>query len=74
MLFDSGIRSGQDVLKALGRGAHGCLIGRAYLYGLAANGERGVRQALDIIRAELEVAMTLTGMSDVREVPRSVIA
>src|SRR5712672_3585183 len=54
VLFDGGIRSGHDVLKALARGAHGCLIGRAYLYGLAANGEAGVRQALDIIRAELE--------------------
>ena len=39
LLFDGGIRSGQDVLKALARGAHGCMIGRAYLYGLAANGE-----------------------------------
>lgn len=74
VLFDGGIRSGQDVLKALGRGAHGCLTGRAHLYGLAANGEAGVRQALDIIRAELEVAMTLTGVRDVREVSRAVIA
>ncbi len=74
VLFDSGIRSGQDVLKALARGAHGCLIGRAYLYGLAANGEAGVRQALDILRAELEVAMTLTGTRDVRNVSRDVIA
>src|SRR6185369_14246747 len=47
VLFDGGIRSGHDVLKALARGAHGCMIGRAYLYGLAANGEAGVRQALD---------------------------
>ncbi len=52
VLFDGGIRSGQDVLKALGRGARGCLIGRAHLYGLAAGGEAGVRRALDIIRAE----------------------
>ncbi len=74
VLFDGGIRSGQDVLKALAHGAHGCLIGRAYLYGLAAGGEAGVRQALDIIRAELEVALTLTGMRDVREVSCEVIA
>ncbi len=74
VLFDGGIRSGLDVLKALGRGAHGCLIGRAYLYGLAANGEAGVRQALDILRAELEVAMTLTGTRDVRAVKGDVIA
>ena len=74
VLFDGGIRSGQDVLKALGRRAHGCLIGRAHLYGLAANGEAGVRQAVDIIRAELEVAMTLTGLHDIREVSRAVVA
>jgi L-lactate dehydrogenase (cytochrome) len=74
VLFDGGIRSGQDVLKALARGAHGCLIGRAHLYGLAAGGEAGVRQALDIIRAELEVALTLTGVRDVREVSRVVLA
>jgi L-lactate dehydrogenase (cytochrome) len=54
--------------------AHGCLIGRAHLYGLAANGEAGVRQAVDIIRAELEVAMTLTGLRDIREVSRAVVA
>ena len=73
VLFDGGIRSGQDVLKALASGAHGCLIGRAHLYGLAANGEAGVRQALDIIRAELEVALTLTGVRDVRQVSSDVI-
>jgi L-lactate dehydrogenase (cytochrome) len=74
VLFDGGIRSGQDVLKALARGARGCLIGRAQLYGLAAGGEAGVRQALDIIRAELEVAMTLTGTRDVRSVTSDVLA
>ena len=74
VLFDGGIRSGQDVLKALGRGAHGCLLGRAYLYGLAAGGEAGVRQALEIIRAELEVAMTLTGTRDIGAVKGEVLA
>jgi L-lactate dehydrogenase (cytochrome) len=74
VLFDGGIRSGQDVLKALGRGARGCLIGRAQLYGLAAGGEAGVRRALDIIRAELEVAMTLTGTCDIRAVKGEVLA
>ena len=54
--------------------AHGCLIGRAHLYGLAANGEAGVRQAVDIIHADLEVAMTLTGLHDIREVSRAVVA
>ncbi|MGH6768714.1 MAG: alpha-hydroxy acid oxidase [Xanthobacteraceae bacterium] len=74
VLFDSGVRSGQDVLKALASGARGCLIGRAFLYGLAAGGEAGVRRALDLIRAELEVAMALTGTRDVRAVSRDVIA
>jgi L-lactate dehydrogenase (cytochrome) len=74
ILFDSGIRSGQDVLKALARGARGCLIGRAFLYGLAASGEAGVRRALEVIRAELEVSMALTGTRDVRAVSADVIA
>ncbi|MBO0758052.1 MAG: alpha-hydroxy-acid oxidizing protein, partial [Bradyrhizobiaceae bacterium] len=59
VLFDSGIRSGQDVLKALALGARGCLIGRAYLYGLAAMGGRGVSTALDVIRSELDISMML---------------
>jgi L-lactate dehydrogenase (cytochrome) len=73
VLFDSGVRSGQDVLKALARGARGCLIGRAFLYGLAAAGEAGVRRALDIIRAELEVSMALTGQRDVQAIKGDVI-
>jgi L-lactate dehydrogenase (cytochrome) len=73
VLFDGGIRSGQDVLKALAQGARGCLIGRAFLYGLAVGGEAGVRRALDVIRKELEVSMALTGQCDVRAVTRDVI-
>jgi L-lactate dehydrogenase (cytochrome) len=68
VLFDGGIRSGQDVLKALAHGARGCLIGRAFLYGLAAGGQAGVAQTLALIRAELEVSMALTGQTDVRAV------
>jgi L-lactate dehydrogenase (cytochrome) len=74
VLFDGGVRSGQDVLKALARGARGCLIGRAFLYGLASGGEAGVRAALEFIRAELEVSMALTGTRDVRSVSSDVIA
>jgi L-lactate dehydrogenase (cytochrome) len=74
VLFDGGIRSGQDVLKALARGARGCLIGRAFLYGLAVYGEAGVRRSLDLIRAELEVSMALTGQRDVQTITRDVIA
>jgi L-lactate dehydrogenase (cytochrome) len=73
VLFDGGIRSGQDVLKALALGARGCLIGRAYLYGLAAMGERGVATALGIIRKELEVSMILTGVEDLQNVDDRVL-
>jgi L-lactate dehydrogenase (cytochrome) len=70
LLLDGGITSGQDVLKALALGARACLIGKAFLYGLAARGEGGVRLALDIIRRELEISMALTGCTDVRAVNR----
>lgn len=73
VLFDGGIRSGQDVLRALALGAKGCLIGRAYLYGLAAMGEAGVTAALKVIRSELEVTMGLCGISDVRNVTGDVL-
>jgi len=73
VLFDGGIRSGQDVIKALALGARGCLIGRAYLYGLAAQGEAGVRKALGIIRDEMDITMMLTGLRDLKRVPRGVL-
>ncbi len=73
VLFDGGIRSGQDVMKALALGARGCLIGRAYLYGLAALGEAGVRKALDIIRQEIDITMMLTGTRDLRKVTRDIL-
>ena len=59
--FDGGIRSGQDVLKALCLGAKATYIGRAYIYGLGARGEAGVEQALDIIQRELDMTMALCG-------------
>jgi L-lactate dehydrogenase (cytochrome) len=64
--LDGGIRSGQDVLKAVALGAKGTFIGRAFLYGLGAMGEQGVTTALDIIRAELDVTMALCGLRDVK--------
>jgi L-lactate dehydrogenase (cytochrome) len=73
VLFDGGIRSGQDVMKALALGARGCLIGRAYLYGLAAMGEAGVRKAVDIIRQEMDITMMLTGLRELTKVPREIL-
>jgi L-lactate dehydrogenase (cytochrome) len=73
VLFDGGIRSGHDVLKALALGARGCLIGRAYLYGLAAMGQKGVATALDVIRKELDASMILTGVEDIRKVDERIL-
>jgi len=74
VLFDGGIRTGTDALRALALGAHAALIGRAYVYGLGAAGEAGVTKAIDILRTELDVAMALTGTTSVRDVARNVIA
>jgi L-lactate dehydrogenase (cytochrome) len=73
VLFDSGIESGHDVLKALALGARACLIGRAYLWGLAARGEAGVTKVLEIIRKELDIAMAMTGTCDLRKLSRDVV-
>ena len=73
VLFDGGIRSGQDVLKALALGANGCMIGRAYLYGLGAMGEAGVRKTLDIIANELKVSMSLTGVRNIKDVTPEIL-
>ena len=71
--LDSGVRTGQDVLKALALGAQATLIGKAFLYGLGAMGERGVATALELIRRELDVSLALTGSRDVREVGPQVL-
>ena len=68
--LDGGIRSGQDVLKALCYGAKGTYIGRPFLYGLGAGGKRGVTRALEIIRKELDTTMALCGERDVRNLSR----
>jgi L-lactate dehydrogenase (cytochrome) len=66
--LDSGIRSGQDVLKALALGAKGTYIGRAFTYGLGAMGEAGVTRALEVIHKELELSMALCGETDIGNV------
>ena len=73
VLLDSGIRSGQDVLKALAMGADGTMIGRAWVYGLGAMGERGVTTALEVIHKEFDTTMALCGRRDVRDLDRSVL-
>ncbi len=74
VMFDGGIRSGQDILRALALGARSCLCGRAYIYGLGAAGEAGVTSAIDIMRKELETSMGLTGMTRITDIGRHVIA
>ena len=71
--LDSGIRSGQDVLKAVAMGAKGCWIGRAYVYGLGAMGEKGVSEALRVIHKELDSSMGLCGRTDIAEVDRDIL-
>jgi L-lactate dehydrogenase (cytochrome) len=73
VLFDGGIRSGQDLLRALALGARGCLVGRAYIFGLGAGGQSGVRTAIDILRKELAVSMSLTGVKRIADVGRHVV-
>jgi L-lactate dehydrogenase (cytochrome) len=74
VLFDGGIRSGQDVMRAIALGARACLSGRAYVYGLGAGGQAGVARAIEIIRNELDVSMALTGVNSIAEIDRRVIA
>ena len=71
--LDSGIRTGQDILKALAMGAKGVMIGRAFVYGLGAMGEMGVTQALEILQKELETSMALCGRTDVHDLDRDIL-
>lgn len=73
VLFDSGITSGQDLIKALALGARAGLIGKAFLYGLGANGQKGVAQAIELIRRELSVTMALTGQRDATRISRDIL-
>jgi len=73
ILADSGVRSGLDVVRMLALGAHGVLLGRAWLYALAACGEAGVTQLLDLIEKEMRVAMTLTGVNAVSKIDQSIL-
>jgi L-lactate dehydrogenase (cytochrome) len=73
VLADSGVRSGLDVVRMLALGAEGVLLGRAWLYAMAARGEAGVTLLLDLIAREMKVAMTLTGVRSIAEIDRSLL-
>src|SRR5437763_3537539 len=74
VMFDGGIRSGQDMVRALAYGARACMIGRSYIYGLGAGGEAGVTAAIDILARELDVTMALCGVKSVRDIDGSALA
>ncbi len=71
--FDSGIRSGQDVLKAVALGAKGTMSGRAWVYGLGAMGEKGVTKALEVLHKELDTSMALCGHRNITDVTRDIL-
>src|SRR6201994_1279911 len=74
IMFDGGIRSGQDVMRALALGAKSCMIGRAYAYGLGAGGQAGVAKAIEVIAKELETTMGLCGVNTIAEIDGKVLA
>ncbi len=74
VMFDGGIRTGQDVMRALALGARSCMIGRSYIYGLGAGGQEGVAKAIDILRKELDVTMALGGVKSISEIGPHVLA
>jgi L-lactate dehydrogenase (cytochrome) len=71
--MDGGIRSGQDVLKAVAQGAKGTLVGRSFLYALGAMGEAGVTKCLEILHKELDLTMAFCGRTDIRDVDRGIL-
>src|SRR3954471_11030174 len=74
VMFDGGIRSGMDVMRALALGARSCMIGRAYTYGLGAAGEAGVAKAIDVLAKELMTTMGLCGINTIAEIDEGVLA
>jgi isopentenyl diphosphate isomerase/L-lactate dehydrogenase-like FMN-dependent dehydrogenase len=73
VILDGGVRRGADVVKALALGARACMIGRAWLYGLACDGEDGVARSLEILRNEIDLCMALLGRTTIPELDRSIL-
>lgn len=73
VLMDGGVRSGQDIVKALAYGAQAVMLGRPWIFALAARGEAGVRQVLDIMKREMNVSLALTGLTSARDVSRDIL-
>ncbi len=74
ILFDGGVRTGQDLMRAIALGAKGAMIGRAFVYGLGAAGQEGVKTAIECIRKELDMSMALCGVNSVAEIDKRVLA
>jgi L-lactate dehydrogenase (cytochrome) len=74
IMFDGGIRTGMDVVRALALGAKSCMIGRAYAYGLGAGGEAGVAKAIDILAKEMLTTMGLCGVNTIAEIDDNLLA
>ena len=74
IMFDGGIRTGMDVVRALALGAKSCMIGRAYAYGLGAGGQAGVAKALDILAKEMLTTMGLCGVNTIAEIDDNLLA
>jgi len=73
LILDGGVRRGSDVIKAIALGATACMIGRAWLYGLAAGGESGVERSLTILRDEIDVSLALLGCADISQLDRNIL-
>jgi len=73
VMFDSGIRTGADMMRALALGARCCIVGRSYIYGLGAGGQAGVARAIEILHKELDVTMALCGVKSIAEINRDVL-
>jgi L-lactate dehydrogenase (cytochrome) len=74
VMFDGGIRSGQDLMRALALGARSCIIGRSYIYGLGAAGQVGVAAVIEILQKELDITMALCGVKSIKEIDHRVLA